>query len=221
MKPLSGNAGDPGSFPELIDRHVDHLQNAHGFDYVVADSALYSKDHVRKLTEGSVKFVTRVPKTIGEAKKRIQETEIDSMEPLTEGYRATEYRSEYGDTEQRWLVVYSEEAEERARDSVKEKVAKQHEEEEKAFSELKGREFACREGAEQALEEFESGLKASKFDSKKVRRATHYTLEESSSTDGKGNQLEETGEVGWLVEGTLVPSEERKARWSEPDILDR
>ena len=129
MKPLSGNVSDSGSFPELIDRHVEHLQNVHRFDYVVADSSLYSADHVRKPTESGVKFVTRVPETIGEAKRRIREAEIDSMEPLKEGYRAEECRSEYGDAEQRWLVVYSEEAEERAR----EKVQKEHEEEAKAF----------------------------------------------------------------------------------------
>nr|WP_279310713.1 IS1634 family transposase [Salinibacter ruber] len=96
MKPLSGNVSDPGSFPELIDRHVEHLQNVHGFDYVVADSSLYSADHVEKLTESGVKFVTRVPETISEAKTRIQEAEIESMEPLKEGYRAEECRSEYG-----------------------------------------------------------------------------------------------------------------------------
>ena len=56
MKPLSGNACDSGSFPELIDRHVEHLQNAHGFDYVVADSSLYSATRVEKLTESGVKF---------------------------------------------------------------------------------------------------------------------------------------------------------------------
>ena len=37
-------------------------------------------------------------------------------------------------------------------------------------------------------------------------------LEESSLPDGEGNQLKETGEVEWLVAGTLVPSEEQKAR---------
>jgi len=42
MKPLSRTASDPGSFPQLIDRHLDHLQNVHGFDYVAADSALYA-----------------------------------------------------------------------------------------------------------------------------------------------------------------------------------
>jgi len=179
MKPLSGNVSDPGSFPELIDRHVEHLQNVHGFDYVVADSSLYSADHVEKLTESGVKFVTRVPETIGEAKTRIQEAEIESMEPLTgesltEGYRAKECRSEYGGVEQRWLVVYSEEAEERAREHTREKVKKEHEEEAKAFSKLTGREFACREDAEQALEEFESGLQASEFTEKQVTRATCY-----------------------------------------------
>jgi len=211
MKPLSGNVNDSGTFPELIDRHVEHLQNVHGFDYVVADSALYSKDHVRKLTEGGVKFVTRVPKTISEAKTRIQEAEIESMEPLKEGYRGEECRSEYGGVEQRWLVVYSEKAEERARESVREKAQKEHEEEAKAFSELTEREFACREDAEKALQEFESDLEASEFTERQVSCATCYTLEESSSSGGEGNRLKETGEE-WLLEGTLVPSEKRIAR---------
>ena len=107
--------------------------------------------------------------------------------------------------------MHSEKAEERARKSVREKVQKEHEEESKAFSKLTRREFACREDAEQALEEFESGLEASEFTEKQVSCATCYTLEESSSPGGEGNRLEETGEE-WFVEGTLVPSEERIAR---------
>jgi transposase len=211
MKPLSGNVSDPGSFPELIDRHVEHLQNVHGFDYVVADSALYSADHVKKLTESGIKFVTRVPETIGEAKRRIQETEIESMEPLKEGYRAEEYRSDYGDAEQRWIVVHSEEAEERARESVREKIQREHEKEAKAFSKLTERVFSCREDAEKALKAFEADLKASEFANRQVQRAPHFTLEESSSSGGEGNQLKETGEK-WRLEGRLAPSEERKAK---------
>ncbi|MFB6098234.1 MAG: IS1634 family transposase, partial [Salinibacter sp.] len=61
------------------------------------------------------------------------------------------------------------------------------------------------------LEEFESDLEASEFTEKQVSRATCYTLEESSSPGGEGNRLKETGEE-WLVEGTLVASEERIAR---------
>jgi transposase len=132
------------------------------------------------------------------------------MEPLTEGYRAEECRSEYGDAEQRWLVVYSEQAEERARERVEKKVQREHEEEARAFAKLKKREFACRDDAEQALDEFASGLEASEFTSTQITRAAHYTLDTSSST-GDDARLEETGKVGWLVEGTLVPSEKRKA----------
>ena len=181
MKPLSGNVSDPGSFPELIDRHVSHLQNAHGFDYVVADSSLYSADHVEKLTESGVKFVTRVPETTNEAKTLIQETEVESMDFLTEGYRGEEHRSEYGGVEQRWLVVYwlvvySEEAEERARDNAREQLRRENEKEAKTFFELTEREFACREDAEKTLEEFEADLKASEFTEKRVQRAPRYTL---------------------------------------------
>ncbi|WP_263842084.1 hypothetical protein [Salinibacter sp.] len=133
------------------------------------------------------------------------------MEPLADGYRAEEHCSEYGGVEQRWLVVYSEEAEERARESVHEKIQKEHEEEAKALSKLTEQTIACREDAEQALEEFESDLEGSEFAEKRVSWATCYTLEEFSSPGGEGNRLKETGEE-WLLEGTLVPSEERIAR---------
>ena len=186
---------------------------------MVANSSLYSADHVEKLTESGVKFVTRVPETIAEAERRIREAEIESMKPLKEGHYAEECRSEYGDTEQRRLIVHSEEAEERARERVEDQVQREHEKEAKPFSELEEREFACREDAGQALEEFEADLQASEFARKQVTRATHYALEESSSPGGEGNWLKETGEVEWFVEGALVPLEERKAHLLKQKVL--
>jgi hypothetical protein len=52
---------------------------------------------------------------------------------------------------------------ERAREPAHEQVQQEHEGKAKAFSKLTERIFACREGAKQALEEFETGLKASEF----------------------------------------------------------
>jgi len=155
--------------------------------------------------------VRKVSETISEAKRRIQEADIESMAPIKGGYRVEECRSDYGDAEQRWLVVYSEEAEERARENVENQVQREHEKNAKAFSGLTERVFSCREDAEKALKAFESDLKASEFADKQVQRAPHFTLEESSSPGGEENQFEETGEK-WLVNGTLVPSEARKAR---------
>jgi transposase len=174
MKPLSGNVSDPGSFPELIDRHLGHLQNAHGFDYVVADSSLYSASHVEDLGRNGIKFITRVPGTLSEAEEVVQNTDPAVLEPLTEGYKAREHISEYGGAEQRWLVVHSEAAEARAKESAAKQRDRERKEEKREFRELLAREFSYREDAEKALKGFESELKASEFASKQVQRATHY-----------------------------------------------
>lgn len=208
MEPLSGNASDQASFPELIDRHVSHLQNAHRFDYVVADSALYSADHVNQLSCNFVKFITRVPETVGVAQQVIQDTDPMELEQLAEGYRARQHRSEYGGVKQRWLVVHSDEASERAEKQVQKKVGREHQAEAKAFSELTWREFSCREDAEKALEAFEGDLRASTLSEKRVSRGIRYTLGNQSS---ESQEFEEFGEC-WFVGGNLPPSEAYEAQ---------
>jgi transposase len=204
MEPLSGNSSDQGSFPELIDRHLSHLQRAHGFDYVVADSALYSADHIGDLDKAGTKFITRVPGTIEEAGQAAQEADPEAMRSLTDGYRATALHSEYGDVRQRWLLVWSEEAEQRAVDQAPKQLEREHTEEKKAFRELKEQKFACREDAEKALDAFEEDLIASVLTEGRVLRAVHFTM------DSDGTPVE-TGEDRYLLQGRLVPSEAREA----------
>lgn len=203
MEPLSGNASDQGSFPELIDRHLSHLQRAHGFDYVVADSALYSAGHIRDLDEAGTKFVTRVPESIEEAERAVSGANLGAMKPLSDGYRGKALRSEYGDVEQRWLLVWSEEAEQRAIDQAAKQLQREHAEEKKAFRKLKDKEYACREDAEKALSAFEEDLTASVLSERRVLRAVHFTM----NPDGKPV---ETGEESFLLQGRLVPSEARE-----------
>lgn len=204
MEPLSGNASDQGSFPELIDRHLSHLQNAHGFEYVVADSALYSADHIRRLHEAGTKFITRVPETIVEARQVLRDVDVETMEPLTEGYRAVSHDSEYGGAEQRWLIVYSEAAEARARRRGAQVARREHETEEKTLRELETREFACRADAMQALEAFEADLTASVLIGSRVLREVHVAL-------GADGELIETGTITYGITGLLAPDPARKA----------
>jgi transposase len=203
MEPLSGNASDQGSFRELIDRHVSHLQRAHGFDYVVADSALYSADHVKDLDEAGIKFITRVPETIEEAGRAVQEANLGEMKPLSDGYRGKALRSTYGEARQRWLLVWSEEAEQRAIERAAKQTQREHAEEKKAFRELKEQEFACREDAEKALRAFEENLTASVLSEERILRAIHFTM-----SDGRPVQ---TGEESYLLQGRLAPSEAYEA----------
>ena len=204
MEPLSGNASDQGSFRELIDRHLGHLQNSHGFDYVVADSALYSSGHIQDLDEAGTKFVTRVPGTLNEAQQAIQDTNLADLKPLSDGYRAREKISEYGGVPQRWLIVYSEAAADRATESAAKRRDREHEAEKSAFRELEMREFSCREDAEKALSAFEEDLTGSEWAKKQVLRAICFTIDEEGIPA-------ETGEASYQLQGTLVPSETRPA----------
>jgi transposase len=203
MEPLSGNASDRGSFPELIDRHISHLQRAHGFDYVVADSALYSADHVGDLDEAGIKFLTRVPETIEEAERAVSEVDLEAMKPLSDGYHGKALCSTYGDARQRWLLVWSEEAEQRAIERAAKQTQREHAEEKRAFRKLKEEEFACREDAEKALRAFEEDLTASVLSEERVLRAVHFTM----NSDGRPVK---TGEESYLLQGQLVPSEARE-----------
>lgn len=212
MEPLSGNASDQGSFRELIDRHVDHLQNAHRFDYVVADSALYSAGHVQDLDEAGTKFITRVPGTLSEAQKAIQDTDLADLKPLSDGYRAREKISEYGDVKQRWLIVHSEAAADRATESAANQRDREHEAEKIAFRKLEMREFSCREDAEKALSAFEEDPTGSEWAEKRVVRATRFTI-------GEEGVPVETGEASYLLQGTLVPSEARLAELTKKESL--
>ena len=205
MEPLSGNASDQGSFPELIDRHVDRLQNTHGFDYVVADSALYSSDHIRDLDRNEVKFITRVPGTLSEAKQAIQAADPADLKPLAEGYRAGEHVSEYGDVKQRWLVVWSEAASERAIESATRRRDREHKAEKRRLRELEMREVSCREDAEKALSAFEEGLTGSTWANRKVLRAICFAPDEKKTPV-------ETEVVNYMLDGRLVPSEVRRAQ---------
>lgn len=201
MQPLSGNASDQASFPELIKEHLAHLQMAHGLDYVVADCALYSAEHIRELARSGTKFITRVPETLSEAKAVLASVGREMMVELSEGYRGGVHRSDYGDVAQRWLVVYSEAAEARAGKSAPQQLARKHEAEQKAFRKLTTRLYSCREDTERALAEFESALVASRIEARQVLECAHVSLEEGPPADA----------VSYCIRGELVPSSERQA----------
>jgi len=174
MKPLSGNSSDQGDFPKLIESHLERLQLTHGVDYVVADCALYSADHIKALQDRGTRFITRVPETIKEAQRVLSETDFDAMEPLVEEYRYGEVDSEYGSVAQRWLVIHSRAAQERARKSVNKQFSRQGEQEAKALQKLMRQVFSCRADALQALAQFESRLKRTQIEGRKVLEEAHY-----------------------------------------------
>jgi len=114
-----------------------------GSTCVVADSALYSADHVGDLDEAGIKFLTRIPETIGEAERAVSEVDLEAMKPLSDEYRGKALCSTYGDARQRWLLVWSEEAEQRAIERAAKQTQREHAEEKKAFRKLGSGPIVC------------------------------------------------------------------------------
>lgn len=202
MQPLSGNASDQASFPELIRAHLAALRQAHGLDYIVADAALFSAEHLRELDQSGMRFITRVPETLSEAKEVLAAARRGAMTELADGYQGVVHRSDYGDVEQRWLVVHSDAAEARAARSVPRRLAKQHEREQKAWRRLARRSYACRADAAAALKVFADELLASRLEGAHVLECRHVRFEDVAT---------EAASFSYRLTGDLVLSSEHEA----------
>ena len=103
-KTVAGSTSDKELFRERLKELQGQIQAGENV-YFVADSALYTKTTIGDLSS-SMKWVTRVPETLVEAKQIIQY--VGLLEDLEPGYQGKEFQSEYAAVHQRWLLVYSE-----------------------------------------------------------------------------------------------------------------
>lgn len=147
---LDGNAADVRSIPQLVQAYVDQLQQGETPPYIVADSALYSEENVQLLS--TVKWITRVPERIGRVRELEQAIAVEDMAASSlEGYRYTEVGVTYGGVHQRWLVVYSQAADERDSQALEENITRERKQAEATLKRLARQEFATREEAEKAV----------------------------------------------------------------------
>ena len=75
------------------------------------DSAGYSENSLKTIK--NMRWWMRVPETLAEAKRLVNETIQEKMVELIPGYFGKEVKSEYGGVAQRWLVIFSQGAYER------------------------------------------------------------------------------------------------------------
>lgn len=152
MEPLDGNSSDKTSFHETIKKIEDfkkQIDLKSKFKWV-ADSALYSEKKLLK--NNDYLWLTRVPENIKEAKKLVQLPAEDvAWVDQEKGYKTSCFVSNYGNIEQRWLLVFSEQAYKREKKAFDKKLLKQEEELKKELWHLSCQEFQCDEDARSAL----------------------------------------------------------------------
>ena len=174
MKPLSGNSSDAHEFGQVIRDHIAHLQTTYGSSYLVADSALYSADNLQKLAETQMKWITRVPATVTEAKEVLAQAQPETMVALPEGYRYAVVASRYGGVAQRWVLIYSEHRQPQAQRTVDKQFRQHGDRAVKAFQKLCRTAFACEADAQQALASFAHDVQATFLHESTICPTPHY-----------------------------------------------
>jgi transposase len=122
------------------------------------DSAAYTADNIGNWGTDK-KWVTRVPETIKKAQIALRSVATDAMTQLTNGYAIHATTSQYGGVRQRWLIVYSEQAEKRELKQLDKRVARAATKAEKVLKTLQNQEFACEKDARQAVAKAAKKLK--------------------------------------------------------------
>lgn len=157
-----GNASDSKVFAERSKAVLEQLQASSELKAWVGDSKLYSKDNAQALAH--LPFITRVPRTVKQEQELVSKAlaQPDDFAPLSEDeprYRYQRFELEHYGIAQRWLVVFSQAARERAEATVAKQVDKEADALEKALFHLQAQRFGCRTDAEQALTQLGKGLK--------------------------------------------------------------
>lgn len=162
---LDGNTSDKKSFHETIHKvkaFQAEIKQESDFKWI-ADSALYSKDKLFQLENHL--WISRVPETIKEAKDLLEKefTALDWTE-YGNGYKYMSFSSDYGEIQQRWLLVASEEARKRESKTFEKKLIKQEEALKKKVWHLENKEYETQGETERLLETLRKSYKFFKIE---------------------------------------------------------
>jgi len=156
LQPLDGNASDKRVLLDAVQALTQQLQASGETPGVyVADSGLYSTENMTQLNATGVRWVSRVPETSTAAQTLVQERleTRDTWQHSADGTRhwwSRELR-ELPQGSERWIVVRTQEGEERARATVQRQAQREQEAWEKRLWHLGNQTFACAPDAEAAL----------------------------------------------------------------------
>ena len=174
MESHAGNSSDKQTLGQAAKRMQDfknQLQIEEDFIYV-GDSAFYSS---AVQASHSMKWLSRVPQNIKEA-KHIIHRDAPNWIPLTNGYSISPLKSQYGGAQQRWILVYSEQAFKKEIQTLNKQIEKEKTETEKLLWHLSKETFQCETDAKKRV----SRLKKLKY------HKLSYEIEPIKNHLGKG-----------------------------------
>jgi transposase len=136
----SGNKSDKKTLIETIENLKSNL-NFSDKNYIVADSAIFSSENINLLGDRTL-WITHVPLTVGEAKELVNRNL--NMKPCSDdGCSIFETSVNYGNINQKWVVVDSREMHARKAKTFDKQIEKEFTQARKSIKKLGNIVFAC------------------------------------------------------------------------------
>ena len=151
-KTWDGNASDNIILRERAKKLMEEFDKSNN-RYLIADSKLYAEETAKTLNK--INFITRVPASLkleqAFVSRALEATTV--WNSIGKGYKLQEYSVDhYSIQDQRWIVVYSEQARKRSEKTLKKEVSKETERIEKELYHLQAQRFSCELDAKKELE---------------------------------------------------------------------
>jgi transposase len=177
IKSVSGNEVDSKRFGEIA---VEYQKRIQVDSLIVADSALYTESNIKLMS--SIKWLTRVPLTIKLAKSLVMslaESEFVKSEKI--GYSYAQKKITYGDIEQRWLVVQSQDRKKSDLKKLSKKIEKAFSNTQAELKKLAAEKFACVADARKELSKISKEFKYHQVENIEVLEKNPDIKEENQS----------------------------------------
>jgi transposase len=190
LKLASGNQSDSSCFGKIA---VEYQRQLKVDSLIVADSALYTESNIKLMSE--LKWLSRVPLSIKAAQLLVLELpESEFIESELLGYSLKENRITYGDIEQRWLVVQSQDRRKADLSKLSQKIIKAETKAIKELKKLSTEKFACEADAIKAL-------------SKISKQFKYHQIEQSQVTELTSNNHNNQPEVCYQISAAVGKNE--------------
>jgi transposase len=194
LEALSGNTSDKKSFAKTVKEFQKQFK-AKEMPFIVMDSAFYSAKNIVECSD--LKWVTRVPETVKEVKTLYSSIDRNAMTIAGNGYQYLTVESEYGDVQQRWLIVHSEHAYEREIKTFEKNLEKARARNAIDLKHIRNQVFACEADARKAAERFSKKFRYQKIEIEIIEKGRF-------SAKGRPKKNDVAEKSDWYIGGTLV-----------------
>ncbi len=207
-KSWDGNTSDTQIFQERAKALMATFQHSPTPRYLVADSKLYNEDNAATLK--TLGFITRIPNTLKLVVQVITQVLLwDTWHRLDDTTRYQRIELCHYGMAQRWLVVSSQGARERAEASITKACQREAEAIDKHLFHLQARRFETPEAAQAALVTLEKAWKYHQVGSSRLIEHKHY------ASKGRPMPTSPIQSIAWQMQAQARPAQEQIAYYKE------